>query len=258
MRLLIVRHGDPDYVHDCLTPTGIKEAELLGKRLAGEKIDRVYVSPLGRAQMTAAPALKALHMEAQVLDWLEEVPVSLDINEDDKLIRSYPDTRVRADGTFEDRIIWDCLPSCWMNDDVFYERDGWMNSPQGDHSNIKECVERANAGLDALLAENGYVRSGNIYTTKRGSEDTILLVCHFGITCLMLSHLWGISPMILWHCLVTRTTSVTELYTEERRKGEVLFRATCIGDTSHLTEGGMTPSFQARFCETYENTSQRH
>ena len=33
MRLMIVRHGDPDYSIDSLTPKGWKEAELLADRL---------------------------------------------------------------------------------------------------------------------------------------------------------------------------------------------------------------------------------
>ena len=33
MKLVIVRHADPDYSIDSLTPTGWKEAELLSERL---------------------------------------------------------------------------------------------------------------------------------------------------------------------------------------------------------------------------------
>ena len=40
MRLLIIRHGDPDYTNDSLTEKGKREAELLSDRIAKEKIDR--------------------------------------------------------------------------------------------------------------------------------------------------------------------------------------------------------------------------
>ena len=33
MRLLMIRHGDPDYEHDCLTEKGKREAKLLSQRL---------------------------------------------------------------------------------------------------------------------------------------------------------------------------------------------------------------------------------
>ena len=38
MRLLIVRHGDPDYDHDSLTEKGFREAELLSEKLKKEKL----------------------------------------------------------------------------------------------------------------------------------------------------------------------------------------------------------------------------
>ena len=55
MRIFIIRHGDPYYPTDSLTDKGRREAELLGRRLAGEHITHAYVSPLGRAKLTAAP-----------------------------------------------------------------------------------------------------------------------------------------------------------------------------------------------------------
>ena len=35
MRLLFIRHGDPDYEHDSLTPKGEREAELLADKMEG-------------------------------------------------------------------------------------------------------------------------------------------------------------------------------------------------------------------------------
>ena len=51
MRLMIVRHGDPDYSIDSLTPKGWKEAELLADRLCKLDVKAFYVSPLGRAKV---------------------------------------------------------------------------------------------------------------------------------------------------------------------------------------------------------------
>ena len=48
MRLLIIRHADPDYENDSLTKKGWKEAELLADRLAALPISDFYVSTLGR------------------------------------------------------------------------------------------------------------------------------------------------------------------------------------------------------------------
>ena len=60
MKLLIVRHGDPDYSIDSLTETGWKEAQLLAQRLSKLDIRAFYVSPLGRARDTASLTLQAM------------------------------------------------------------------------------------------------------------------------------------------------------------------------------------------------------
>ena len=54
MRLLIVRHGDPDYSIDSLTEKGWKEVEYLSERLSKLDVKDFYVSPLGRAKDTAS------------------------------------------------------------------------------------------------------------------------------------------------------------------------------------------------------------
>ena len=46
MKLVIVRHGDPDYEHDTLTETGWKEAELVADRICRLEVKDFYVSPL--------------------------------------------------------------------------------------------------------------------------------------------------------------------------------------------------------------------
>ena len=47
MKLLIVRHGDPDYTIDSLTEKGWREVEFLSERLTKLEIRDFYVSPLG-------------------------------------------------------------------------------------------------------------------------------------------------------------------------------------------------------------------
>ena len=72
MKLVIVRHGDPDYEHDTLTETGRIEAMLTAERLKGHAFAACYVSPLGRAQDTAEYTLDACGMKAVTLPWLRE------------------------------------------------------------------------------------------------------------------------------------------------------------------------------------------
>ena len=56
MLLYFIRHGDPCYDPDCLTPLGLRQAEAVGRRLARYGLDRIYASPMKRAMQTAQPA----------------------------------------------------------------------------------------------------------------------------------------------------------------------------------------------------------
>ena len=53
MKIHIVRHGEPDYSIDSVTPKGAREVQLLADRLSAESISAFYVSPLGRGDRRA-------------------------------------------------------------------------------------------------------------------------------------------------------------------------------------------------------------
>lgn len=242
MKLVIIRHGDPDYEHDSLTEVGFKEAELLSEKVKKMDVTAFYVSPLGRAKATAKPTLEKMGREATVLDWLQEFQPQI----------------VGKEGAAEKSCCWDWLPAAWTSEEDFYNKDKWMNVKVFKDAGVPEQYKEVCDGLDSLLEKHGYKRDGNIYKAVRANEDTVVLVCHFGLECVLLSHLLGISPMPLWHGTCAAPTSVTTLVTEERREGVAYFRMSSFGDTSHLYVAGEEPSFAARFCEAYYRKDQRH
>ena len=123
---------------------------------------------------------------------------------------------------------------------------------------MRNGITYVNNGLDTLLAKHGYVRNGNYYNAICPNNDTIVMFCHFGVECVILAHLLGISPMLLWHGFMAAPTSVTNICTEERRKGIAYFRVTAFGDISHLNNHDEPPAFAGRFCEMFRNIEQRH
>ena len=242
MRILIIRHGDPDYERDTLTEKGHREAALLAAKLGKEKIDHFYSSPLGRAKHTCDYVAKAHGREQDIIikPWLQEFgcPCLL------------PSGRQRY-------IPWDMLPEEWIGNPKMYDKDTWYKQDFFEAGGMEARFRAVTDGLDELLASHGYKRDGDIYRTEKGHTETIALFCHFGLECVLLSHLCGISPMPLWHHFVALPTSVTTLYTEERREGVAVFRCAGFGDTGHLYAGGEEPSFAARFCEVYDS-DDRH
>lgn len=234
MKILMIRHGEPDYSIDSLTPKGWREAELLADRLCRLPIDDFYVSPLGRAQDTARATLKRVGRQAEVLPWLEEFH-----------------GRMMNPKNGRNEIPWDLMPQYWTNQPELYDRESWRENRLYRTGNVESVYEETAAGLDALLARYGYERDGALYRSANNDEKTIALFCHFGIAMAMLSHLMGVSPAVLWHGVILPTSSVTTLVTEERVKGQVWFRCMQMGDTSHLYAAGEPLSRAGLYSEVF-------
>ncbi|MBR1629125.1 MAG: histidine phosphatase family protein [Lachnospiraceae bacterium] len=242
MKLLFVRHGEPDYDHDCLLPLGKQEAALVCDRLAGVDIDAFYVSPLGRARETAEPTLKRKGATAEVCDWLREFHAPIK----------------RPDRNGELSIPWDWLPQDWTTVDEYYDPDKWYTTPLMREGQVEEEYHRVCSHFDQILAEFGYERSGRLYLVREPNTKTLCFFCHYGVTVVLLSHLLSVSPMPLWHGIMAAPASVSELVTEERREGIASFRLSHYGDTSHLDAAGLAPNPNGLFTELYSDFSQRH
>ncbi len=72
MLFYYIRHGDPTYKPDALTPLGHRQAEAIGRRLSREGVDRIYASTSVRAMETAAPLCEILKKELTTLDFARE------------------------------------------------------------------------------------------------------------------------------------------------------------------------------------------
>ena len=260
MRLLFIRHGDPDYVNDTLTEKGHKEAKLLADYIKKYHIDEAYISPLGRAQDTASYCLDALGITGTTLDWLREFPGKINANISEAAREAYKTELVNdeATGTYNPRIMWDMLPSYYGNHPELFDTNTWKQSPLFEGSDVLPIYVNVIANFDELLSQHGYKRNGLTYSVEQGNEKTIAFFCHYGITSVLLSRLWNVSPFVTLQFTALAPTSITEAVTEERQKGIAIFRTLRVGDISHLSIGNESPSFSARFCETFENKDQRH
>lgn len=237
MKITLVRHGEPNYAIDSLTPKGFREAELLADRLCQMDVRDFYVSPLGRAQDTARPTLTRLNRTAETLPWLAEFR-----------------------GQFVDpcsgemRIPWNLAPQFWTTQPQFYDPQRWREHPLLQNGTVGKIFDETAEGMDALLARYGYVRDGGLYRCEHNTDDRIVLFCHFAVSMAILAHMLTLSPVALWHGVSLQPTSLTTLITEERRPGEVFFRMMEMGDTSHLYTGGEPVSHQGLYRERFEQS----
>lgn len=235
MKLIFIRHGDPDYAKDSLTEKGWREAEILSERVAKLDIKKIFCSPLGRAKDTASFSLKKLDRDAEICDWLKEFFVP-----------------VKDPVTQADRIPWDLMPSYWTKTEELYDMNRWLDAPVMKTGDVKSAYENVINGIDKILEEHGYLRTGKYYKVEKANTDTLVFFCHLGVQFVILSHILSISPSVLWQNFYVAPTSVTILETEEREKGIAAFRCKTVGDTSHLYAANEPLSSSGFFEEVFE------
>ena len=172
----------------------------MSNRLTKLDVKDFYCSPLGRAKDTASFTLKKLGRTATELDWLREFEGKV-----------FQGLRLRQS--------WDLMPSYWTKEDKYYDSSAWLDTKLMRGTNVKREYKKVCNGIDELLSKYGYEHTDRYYKVTRPNHDTIVLFCHFAVECVILSHIFATSPMVLWHNFVALPISVTTLVTEEREKG---------------------------------------
>jgi probable phosphoglycerate mutase len=183
IELILLRHGEPDWTPDGgpsvldaqLTARGRLQAEAAAQavaRIGG--ITALYVSPLRRAQETAAPVAKATGVDAQTIEGLAEISIPLE---------GFSQTDVDA---FFRQAIQRPL------------RDHWGGWPGGE--SFRDFHGRVTRTLGALLERHGAPReSEDEFTvwTLPPQRQRIVIVAHGGTNAVGITHLLDI-PCVPW------------------------------------------------------------
>src|SRR5690606_27562699 len=161
LRLHIIRHGDPDYANDWLTPRGHAEAAALAHRADELALDRLFVSPMGRARATAAPLAQACGLDAVVADWAGELrsPTVPDGDGGTAVFWNGSGGYVRAAGA-----------QPWQSWSVF----------DGHGPAIEAEIERLVQGSRGFLESLGYRRcdAGFERVSEEVEDLSVAIVCH--------------------------------------------------------------------------------
>lgn len=222
MRLHIIRHGDPDYAVDSLTPRGRREAEALREWVAREAPDRAYHSPMGRARLTAELALAGSGLAAACEPWTAELSPW---------------------GPLPGRNLayWDQHGHCIRT--PAFLASGRAEDIEGlDAPDFLANLPRIAAASDAFLARHGLARDGGAYRVSPCDCRSIAVFCHMGFGLTWLAHLLAIPAPLAWCGFHLHTTSVTTLLFDEREPGIATPRALWVGDITHLNRAGIEPS----------------
>ena len=238
MKIVIIRHADPDNINNCLTEAGKIEAEALGKHYNASMFDDIYSSTLPRAVLTAQAVIKG-EKEIKQVDWLREFFHDVTLEDGKKHLN------------------WDFLPSFLEKHQEFLSPNYFEDCKEFKDVEMQKHYENVVNEFDKVLEKNGYKRDGHYYKVVDSNQKTIVFFCHFGMMCVLMSHLFNIPYTILTNFTVCQPSGVTTFVTEEREKGIAEFRMLEFGDVSHLKMEGIKPSFSARFCEIFDS-EDRH
>lgn len=226
MRIVFVRHGEPDYAHDCLTETGREQAAAAAERVSREGICEVYASPNGRAQETAGYTARLLDLPVTTLEYMHEIDWG----------------GVRQE-----------LPLCghpwtlseWMinREDYDFNTNNWMEHPYFKDNKATGFYDMISENFDSLLKKHGLVREGTRYRVEKENGDTIAVFSHGGSGACVLSHLLNIPfPYV---CAVMPYDFTSVIILEFKGKtGEYTFpRLELFNDAAHIHRTGDGPAF---------------
>lgn len=182
MILIFVRHGDPIYHPDSLTPLGKRQAEAVAKRIALYGIDRLFSSTSNRAIQTAQPTSELTEKEIELLDFCNEKYAGDEF--------SVPNEAGKKQWVFQQSR----MMKLFVGREIQELGKLWYEYPEFKDYKFKQGVERMNRETDAFLLSLGYehIREEGIYKPINPTEDRIALFAHHGFGVSFLSSLLDI------------------------------------------------------------------
>lgn len=232
MLLFYVRHGDPIYNPDSLTPLGHRQAEAVAKRLCLHGVDKVYASSSNRAILTSQPTCEMLKTEPEILDWCNEGYAWNDFAFENKnglktwcfymqdYIEKFASAEVRDLG------------------------ERWYEHPYFADRNFKGGIERIKRETYAFLADLGFefdAEKGMYKSSLRGNKR-VALFAHQGFGLLFLSAVLAIPyPTVCTRMDMTHTGVTVFEFPE--KDGYVLPKALTLSNDSHIYCEGLPTKY---------------
>ena len=224
MRIIFVRHGEPDYANDCLTQTGRQQAAAVARRLAGEGISEIYTSPCGRAAETASYTAARLRLPVTTLDFMREI--------------TWGGEGVPCDGhpwTLGDRMLAEGFD---------FKVGNWRAHPYFAGNAATVHCENVAVQLDAFLRKQGYRHEGLRFCCEGGTDKTIALFSHGGSGACVLSHLLALPFPYVCSVLPYDFTSIIILELPFRPGEYVKPRLELFNDCAHIQTQPRAPRLQ--------------
>lgn len=240
MIFFYVRHGDPIYNPDSLTPLGERQAEAIGKRLAMYGVDEIYSSTSERAKLTAKPLCELLKKDMILLDFANEGHAWSELT----CYSKARDCRTWLFFAPELRALFHtpqliALGHRWYEHPEFSKEEYQGNS-------YSQGIERIQRESDKFFESLGYKRvSDGRYEVISDSDKRVALFAHQGFGLAFLSCVLGIPyPYFTTHFdMCTSGMTVIEFKEEG---GYAYPRILMLSSDAHLYKEGLPTRYNGR------------
>lgn len=235
MLFFYIRHADPIYNPDSLTPRGHRQAEALSKRLGVYGLDRIFTSDSVRAQQTAQPTCELLGIKPTVLPWAsEERPWERLCVFDERGIREYcfdhPQTR-----------------RLFASDEIARLGHDWGTHPAFENTPFPACIEEIRRDADDFLESLGYRRDPqqHAYIPVAHTDERVALFAHQAFGLAFLSCVLDV-PYPLFCSRFDMAHSGMTVIEFKPQDGIVIPRMLQLSNDSHLYREGLPTRYQNR------------
>ena len=218
MRIIFVRHGHPDYRKDCLTELGHLHAAAASERLAKEGIEHIYSSTHGRAYETAEYTAQKLGITDIVkCEFMREVSWQ-SIDGSESPYGGHP---------------WLTANHIVATGESLMDPQ-WMNSELYCRNILADLVLAKEQGIDALLADFGYLREGLYYRVQDHTDKTIAIFSHGGSSAAVIGHLLNIPFPFMCEAMAPDYTAVTIISLRGENGALITPKVELFNDAKHI------------------------
>ena len=229
MLLFYIRHGDPIYIPDSLTPLGERQAEAVAKRLALYGIDEVYSSTSNRAILTSNPTCEILKKKATLLDFTNEH-------------HAWEEMTVERNGV--KNWIFHDVPTrkILTSSDILSLGHEWYKHPE--FTGYEKGIKRIYDGTDEFLKSLGYEhnRYTGTYNVLHDNQKRVALFAHQGFGLMFFSCMMDIPLPVFTTHFDTCHTGMTVIEFKEE-DGICLPRMLMLSSDSHIYREGLPTNY---------------
>ncbi|MBQ8199097.1 MAG: histidine phosphatase family protein [Lachnospiraceae bacterium] len=233
MLFFYIRHGDPIYNPDSLTPLGKRQAEAVAKRLALYGVDQIYASTSNRAILTAQPTCELLKKEMTLLDFCHENHAWEQL------------TVVKENGSKNWMFHDPETRRLFVSAELLKLGSRWYEHPDLKAYNFKAGIDRIQQEAENFLLTLGYehIPGTGAYKVIRPNEERIALFAHQGFGLAFLSCMLDISyPQFTMHFDMGHTGMTVIEFKEENQIA--MPRVLTLASDSHLYREGLPTNYQ--------------